>query len=742
MKFSLVSVFVFVIGFVSFGQEVLSPIGAMKREGSKKRSLNLKSTTNIDSTFVYSFDTLSLPLLDEFSHSKFPVLDAQPGDANVTEQEFFYLTDNVSNVPLTNDKMFSTSPTKRYTTAAGITTQTDLPLITIKMADFQHYPVVYSSIQLYPPYNIHDTLDFANDIDTINLSNPDVKQDSVIVFFAHDVSPDKYWTDLSTYHNYTHAINPWTLGVVTFDGLDETGYPYAIGTTQTGYADYLTSKTIDLSSYAPNDSIYLSFLVQRQGFGDAPEQQDSLVLEFFDQGADEWQRVWALNGGPLGDFKLGHLRIINAAYLTNGFKFRFKNYGALSGMLDEFHLDYVHLRSGSGRQDTLFKDFAFVYKIGSLIEQYTEVPWEHWVNDPTHMNPKVKVTVRNGSNISENISDGSVKVDFNGVNEGSFVLLGQYLSGDSDLSGDSINYFPRTTITSYHDFTGGYTFSTAPSVNTKTFDIIGNAAAPFPNLTMNDSSYTQQVFENVYAYDDGSAEAAYGISQVQGRVALKFEPYQADTLLGVRMCFVPTVKDLSNKLFLLTVWGDNNGVPGSVLYEDQFFYPRTPIYEDERGVYTDYLLKDTRLPLGAGAFYVGMRQIDVDPLNIGFDKNTPQTGKLFFSLNGGVNWSNSSQSGVPMIRPIIKTADNYNLAVGELEKEEIDWNVYPNPTTGVVNIEWRSEGAFPGAVLVDSQGRILLNVEADNLRFDLSDAPGGIYFLRLNNSQIVKKIIR
>jgi hypothetical protein len=736
MKFSLVSVFVFVIGFISFGQEVISPIGAMKREGSPKRSLNLKSTINIDSTFVYSFDTLSLPLLDEFSHSKFSILDAQPGDAGVTEQEFFYLTD-MADVPLTADKKFSTSPTKRYSTTAGITTQTELPLITIKIADFQNYPVVYSPIQLYPPYNIYDTLDFANDPDTIALSNPDTKQDSVIVFFAHQVNPNKYWTDLSAYHNYTHAKNPWTLGVVTFDGLDETGYPYAIGTVLTDYADYLTSKTIDLSSYTPNDSIYISFLVQRQGFGDAPEQQDSLVLEFFDQGTDHWKRVWAINGGPENGFKLGHLKITNAAYLTNGFKFRFKNYGGLSGMLDEFHLDYVHLRSGSGYQDTLFKDFAFGYNIGSLIETYTEVPWEHWVNNPTHMNPAVKVSVRNGSNIPENNLNGTVKVDFAGTTEGSFTMIGAILSG-------ALNYAPRTTVASVHNFTGGYTFSTTPAVNTKTFDIIASAGAQFPNLSLNDSSYMKQVFENVYAYDDGSAEVAYGISQVQGRMALKFQPYQADTLLGVRMCFVPTVKDLSNKLFLLTVWADAGGVPGAVLYEDQFFYPRTPIYEEGRGVYTDYILKDTRLPLPSdgSAFYVGMRQVDADPLNIGFDKNTPQTNKLYYSLNGGANWSPSLISGVPMIRPIIQTADNINLAVGELSKEEIEWNVYPNPTTGMVNIDWRSETTFPGAVLVDSQGRILLNVQTEELRFDLSDSPSGIYFLRLNNSQIVKKIIR
>ncbi|MNK05542.1 hypothetical protein D3C87_234250 [compost metagenome] len=733
MKFSSILVFVFIFGFVSFGQEVLSPIGAMKRGDIK--SWGLKSTGNIDSTFVYSFDTLSLPLLDEFSRSKFPVLDAQPGDPGVTEQKFYYLT-NLADVPLASSAKFSTSPTKRYTLSNGTPTEADLPMITIKMANFQHYPVVYSPIQVYPPYNLYDTLDFPNNVDTIPLSNPDTRQDSATVFFSHQTGPDIYWTDLSTYHNYTHAVNPWTLGVVTFDGLDETGYPYAINSTQTGYADYLTSKVIDLSSYSPNDSIYLSFLVQRKGFGDQPEAEDSLVLEFYDKSASVWKRIWATNGGPLNDFQVGHVRITQANYLTNGFRFRFKNYGALSGMLDEFHLDYVHLRNGSGYQDTLFKDFAFVYPIGSLIETYTQVPWEHWVNDPTHMNPEVKVVVRNGSNIPENNMNGSVKVNFAGTTEGNFTLIGQ------TLSGNQINYAPRTTYSSLHDFTGGYTFSTTPSPNIKTFDIVGNVAAPFPNLSVNDSSFTQQVFENVYAYDDGSAEVAYGISAVQGRIALKFQPYQADTLLGVRMCFVPTVKDLSNKLFLLTVWGDNNGVPGAILYEDQFFYPRTPIYEEERGVYTDYLLKDVRLPLGAGAFYVGTRQIDVDPLNIGFDMNTPNPDKLFFSINGGINWSQSSQQGVPMIRPIIKTADNVNLSVGERTKEAIDWNVYPNPTTGIVNIEWKSEELFPGAVLVDSQGRIILDVDSENLRFDLSDAPGGIYFLKLNNSQTVKKIIR
>lgn len=720
------------IGLVAtgFSQEVLSPIGAVNR-GEKKTS-QLKSTPTVDSTFIYSFDTLSLPFLDEFSRSKFPSMNAQPGDANVTEQKYYYLTD-MADVPLANTIKFSTQPTKRYVTSAGTTTESDLPLISIKVANFQYFPIQYLVSQVYPPYNIYDTLDYVNPIDTIALSNPDLGQDSVTVFFAHVTDPNVLWTDNFAFHNYTFAKNPWTLGVATFDGLDASGYPYAINTTQEGVADYLTSKVIDLSTAVPNDSIYLSFLYQFEGFSDPAESNDSLVLEYYDQANDEWDWVWSHKGIPVSDFKLVHLRITDAAYLTNGFRFRFKNYGGLSGLLDIVNLDYVHLRANSGYQDTLFKDFAFVYPVSSLVDTYTQVPYEHWKSSPTHMNPKVKVVVRNGSNLTENNMNGTVDVFHNSILEGTFTMIAQ------DLSGGNINYAPRTSYQSLHDFTGSYVFSST-SDSIKTFDIIGHVSAQFPNLSLNDSSFTKQVFENVYAYDDGTAEQAYGISQAQARMAVKFTPYKADTLMGVRIYFAPTVHDWSNKLFMLTVWGDNSGVPGSVIYEDNFFNPRTPIYEDERGKFTDYLFP-SRIPMTASTFYVGTRQVDPQPLNVGFDRNNPQTNKLFYSINGGLSWTASSLQGIPMVRPLFQTLDNMTLAVQE-STNEVEWSVFPNPTNGDATVSWRSTTDFPGAVLVDAQGRIIQELAANEFTLNLSNCVSGIYFLKLNNAAHTLKIIR
>lgn len=719
--------------FCSFAQERLEPIGFEPRGAGKPKAL--KSTGTLDSTFIYTYDTLSLPILDEFSTSKFQNHAANPGDPNVSEELFHKLL-NQSDVPLPANSVYTSTVTRRYTTSSGNTDFSSLTPVSVKYNDLTNYPFVYSTVNAYPPYNIYDTLDFPNDPDTIWIDLPEYLQDSARIFTAHLTDPNAIWVDSSAYRNFTHAINPWTLGVVTFDGLDANGYPYAFGSTSSSYNDFLTSKAIDLSGVDPIDSLYLTFLVQREGFGDEPEVSDSLVLEFYNSTEDDWDRMWAINGGNVGDFKVAHLYVSHANYLTSGFRFRFKNYGGVSGMLDEFHLDYVYLRIGGTYNDTLLKDFAFVYPVGSLIDTYTQVPWDHWVNDPTHMNPNVRVTVRNGSNLPENTSDGLLEVSHGGVVEGSFDLPGQTLS-----NGD-LNYGPREVYESFHDFTGGYIFSTTPPVDEKTFDIKATATAPFAHPAINDTSYTQQVFGNEYAYDDGSAEAGYGITGVQARFAYRFDPYEADTLMGVKIHFVPTIYDLSDKLFMLTVWADNNGQPGTVLYEDDFLSPRTPVYEDGRGVFTEYYLSDSSLSLPDAPFYVGFRQVDADKLNLGFDRNNDNSSKVFFSLNGGVTWSGSSIPGTVMMRPIFSTSGNADLSVDENETIENAWFAYPNPSTGVVHLQFERPEAYEGAVVRSINGQVIAELSASEFSFDLSNFPQGIYFVEAVNNPSVIKVVR
>ena len=107
------------------------------------------------------------------------------------------------------------------------------------------------------------------------------------------------WLDRKCFVNNTFAINPPSIGVATFDALDENGKIYAHADRTTFSADTLTSACIRLDSnfsqhrlMRVSDSIYFSFYYQPGGgcssnppvawerLGDAPEQDDALVLEF------------------------------------------------------------------------------------------------------------------------------------------------------------------------------------------------------------------------------------------------------------------------------------------------------------------------------------------------------------------------------------------------------------------------------------------------------------------------------
>ena len=141
-------------------------------------------------------------------------------------------------------------------------------------------------------------------------------QDSATQFFANINDQNAYWLDNYAYHNYRFAKNPWTLGVVTFDGLDENGYPYNFGSSSVGLADVLHSKPIDMSAVSNANEVYFSFLYQTEGLGDIPEETDSLVLEFYAPTVNQWFRAWSTTGAPVEDFKKVHIRIQDAKYLV------------------------------------------------------------------------------------------------------------------------------------------------------------------------------------------------------------------------------------------------------------------------------------------------------------------------------------------------------------------------------------------------------------------------------------------
>lgn len=735
---------VFIITFqLVWAQDGEGPIMVNSELFHKKRTLSKSLANSFDSTFIYITDTLTLPFFDEFSRNRFQSYDATYGDANVSDTLYHRMLHEMTSTPLNSETILTDSNTFRaeYDITNDTTIYYPFDSTRFLYDDLVNYAPDYIQTYAYPPYNIYDTIGGgANDPDTIWLSNPEYIQDSARIFVAKINDTSSLWLNDNAYHNYRYAVEPWSLGVVTFDGLDETGYPYAFGSTTPGTADTLLSKPVDLSGSFPSDSVYFSFLVQREGFGDIPEDTDSLFLDFYSPITDEWNRVWRTEGGATADFEVAHIPITNMDYFQNGFQFRFMNYGSRAGGIDHFHIDYVNLRALSGYQDTLFKDFAFVYPISTLLDTYTHVPWKHYRANPNNkMSDAVKVTVRNGSELTENNQNGAVNVYLDGNPEGSYTL------NASDLSGGNINYEPRTTYTSYHDFSGGYAYDHTLSDDTSaTFNYEGIANAQFPNYALNDSTFGKQIFENYYAYDDGTAERAYGVTGEQGLLAYRFEAYQPDSLVAVQIHFVPSVVDVSNNLFLLSVWDDNGGIPGNLIYEDDFFFPKQPKYTSDRNKFTVYYFKDTMKVDVGETFYIGMRQIDEERLNIGYDKNHDVSDNIFWSVDGGNVWNNASFPGALMMRPMVTSKMDYLLGLTPHKTDnesQVYFTVYPNPAINTVSFE--NSLRFTENVeyrITDLNSKVLLRTSiSDNV--DVSSLERGVYLVTMsqNNELIATK---
>ncbi|MBP5473444.1 MAG: hypothetical protein J6X92_01635, partial [Bacteroidales bacterium] len=162
--------------------------------------------------------------------------------------------------------------------------------------------------------------------------------DTISLPFIDDFSysrvyPDsRLWIDNYVFINNTFSINQPTVGVATFDILNENGKIYSNISAYGFEADRLTSSPIDLN-YTASDSIMLSFFYEAGGLGDKPEINDNLVLQFYSPSNNRWEQVWSNESVSFDGFKPVVIAITEAKYLQKGFQFRFINYGSLNGNL-------------------------------------------------------------------------------------------------------------------------------------------------------------------------------------------------------------------------------------------------------------------------------------------------------------------------------------------------------------------------------------------------------------------------
>ncbi len=596
-------------------------------------------------------------------------------------------------------------------------------------------------------------------------------------FYETSVLPDPArWSDADVFISNDYAKFPPTIGVATFDAINNMGRLYENASQFPYQADFLTSQPIRLDSvFLPvprritrADSLYFSFYYQPQGLGNVPARSDSLVLEFLAPGEtiitiipadtstvggvvvitpadtivlEGWRKVWSTPGLSLNDFyaqdSVSWFRQVllpindSAKFYKPDFRFRFRNYASLASNIlpdwqsngDQWNIDYVYLNAGRNINDTLHRDVAFADKAPRMLRNYTSMPYNQYrANFINEMADTLSLKITNLDGINYNASY-RYEVSRDYQEPFKFYNPGNYFIPPFTTSG-YVNHQPFSSPAVGFQFPVGNQervfFTTTHIINTEAS--LGRKE--------NDTIRNVQLFANYLSYDDGTAEVGYGLSSPSAQLGYRFKLNKSDSLLAIQMYFNRTLKDGNVKKFYLNIWSDYFGEPGVLVYS-KFGYE--PAYQDSLNQYFTYkpdsiiYIDEAKFP--NLIFYVGWEQITADNLNIGFDMNNDASANTFYRTFGP--WTQSLYKGALMIRPVLGKEKVVGIPLAGSTQPLL---IYPNPTSdGRVVIEPAGNNDFTDYVITvfNTSGLMVVN-KPFYREEDFGHLPAGVYIVRLN----------
>lgn len=553
---------------------------------------------------------------------------------------------------------------------------------------------------------------------------------------------DTLWLNNYAYINSDYPKNPPTVGVATLDAINDSGGHYSNASSIPFIADFLTSQlirtdslfTIPKKAITIADSLYFSFYYQPQGIGDYPNFGDSLILEFFSPKSQEWHHIWSTQGMSLDSFYNKYntyfrrilIPIKDTLFISNAFQFRFKNYASLanitipswSGNVDQWHIDYVYLNVNRNVNDTSINDVSFVEHKKTLLKNYYSMPWKQFLSNPTgEMKDTLAIKYRNLSNVIKNVDEEIKIFDLSGSSPGYSPLK---------ITNGSMPPFSDTTFFKLINYQYN---STIPASGNVGFEVIATINSGNNINFVNDTLKFYQKFFNYFSYDDGSPEAGYGLTPAGSRLAYKFMLNIPDTLKSVQFFFNQTLNSANKQFFYLTVWNDNNGVPGTVIYEKGGHRP------EFKGL-NEFYNYELSIPVYvSGTFYVGWRQTTDDNLNVGFDLNTNHSNKIFYNVDG--SWKPSQKKGALMIRPVLGSESKPYVGINET-LITTTFNFFPNPvTSGFINIASNDETIttqdYTIEIINPLGKKVMTSAYVSTL--NVQHLSNGLYFIRLTNTK-------
>ena len=559
-------------------------------------------------------------------------------------------------------------------------------------------------------------------------------------YYSRSSQPDYHlWMDQYVYINNSYPIQPRSNGVATFDALDANGNVYN-SATATFPADTLTSCPIDLGENGINN-VYLSFFYQPGGYGDSPEEGDSLILQFKSPVTKHWRTVWHIPGTSVHPFKQVILPV-NGEYLYKGFQFRFVNLVSLDpdiynlgrkGNCDHWHIDYVHLDKNRSDTDSAYFDVAVTAPMKTLIKGYQSIPWKQLPDAlPSKTEQTIELTYRNNDNIKHLVYINFTRTDV--YNNMTYSLP---TDGTEIEAGETMT-FNKTIVSPFESL----------SVDSALFEFKGYLITDEFDRKENDTVCLRQSFNNYFARDDGVPESGYGFfgEKTQGcAVACRYETFsKVDTLKAIRIYFNPTINNVTGQYrFKIAVWRDNEGRPGEQVYISSTVYsPKIT------GQFVQYDLDHEVYVTKNKDYWIGWVQVTSGFLNVGFDRNYNDRGNLWYN-NG--SWRRDVNNGTLMIRPVMGKRKDFATSVEMPEMVmDVRMKLYPNPASQYVRIELESlEPAVFSDYMVeiyDVNGRLYHCAPYTGKDTDVSDYNAGLYFVRLihrksGHSQTQKLIV-
>jgi hypothetical protein len=535
------------------------------------------------------------------------------------------------------------------------------------------------------------------------------------------------WDFSGTTYTETIGINPPSIGMLLFDGVDENGTPYSVQQTEQGNADKITSKPFDLSvsGATTSNSLYLSFFWQLGGRGELPDENDVLILEFLN--ADNtWSTVWSQTGGVLLDRTAFQQEVIqiDLRFQHAEFKFRFFTKGRLSGPFDSWLIDYIFLNTNQNTTNQTFRDRSLTRRNRLRLGDFGAYPRELLADENQNWS-----TVSNEFlNLENRFRAMEYSIAIGDTTSQLVFPINENTPFDPVPNSKERRSFESRTLANIPIPENNSELEISTSLTSGDglfFEINGSDTTRHLNVDFRDNDQVKTYFplRDFFAYDNGSADYAAGINQRSGLLAVQYNTPSEVYLKGISINF--TNPRQANQAVDILVWKDLNEKP---IFRKEALIPIKQANEQFL-----YFSLDTDIKVN-GPFYIGFAQFTDDFIFVGLDKTNDFGEKIFYNVVGA--WvQNKEVKGSLMIRPHISLDTPFIEA--EIPDEKL--RIYPNPVESYLNIE----GIFSQIRIFDSFGREIFLERILSTKGEIVNFKGqrsGIYVLNVSNPKGTESI--